>query len=71
MMKLNFDVTLDSLPCPVCHKKIIVKIHIEDKRKYVRGATLDEAFPYLPEEIRERFKTGLCSNTCWDKYLGL
>ena len=72
MAKLNFDVEIESLPCPVCHNKLKVRVHIKDKVNAAKyNLNVEDAYPYLHPGIRERFKTGLCGITCWEKYLGI
>lgn len=55
-------------PCPFCGKTAIVLVDVRGLEKVKAGATLAEAFPGMPMDVREMFISGCCP-VCWDKYI--
>ena len=52
--------------CPICHETAVVKVNFEDYLAWNEGKLIQEAFPYLSANDRERVKTGICPS-CWEK----
>ena len=46
--------------CPTCKSKSIVSVKGPDLFKYNMGTSIQEAFPYLSRNKRERLMTGIC-----------
>ena len=52
--------------CPFCGKTSEVEINADDYSDYMDGILLvQEAFPYLSPDDRERLISGICPD-CWD-----
>ena len=62
-------VRLQSLPCPNCGGVKEYIVNEVDYRLYRRNYHIQEAFPSLPAEDRERFISGYCGS-CWDLLFG-
>jgi len=56
-----------TVKCPNCYKVYEPEL---GERKYP-GLLIQQEFPDAEEYQREQLITGLCSDECWDKYLGL
>ena len=52
--------------CPMCKTERKVEVNFADYAKWVDGATVQSAFPYLSADDREALISGICP-TCWDK----
>jgi len=52
--------------CPNCHKVYTTVLDRQHPEKCIQ-----EEFPNAPKWQREQFLTRLCSDKCWDEYLGL
>lgn len=58
-----------SKPCPECGETEQVKVSGKNLFDYNQGALIQQAFPHLSAEVRERFQSGLCPK-CWKKVFG-
>lgn len=53
--------------CPFCGERNIVTVKAEDYYRWKdEGELIQNAFPYLSADDRERIKTGICP-ACWEK----
>ena len=60
--------------CPNCKSTYIPTLMAENPegvRKWRNGELIQNVFPYSSEMDREQLLTGICSNECWDQYLGI
>lgn len=57
-------VTITTPPCPVCSSQDSIEVSVEDLAKYNAGEFVQDAFPHMPSDIRERFISGVCGE-CW------
>lgn len=55
--------------CPVCHTAETLEVDPQEYRAWQRGALIQNAFPGLNKDQRERLKTGL-HGKCWNIHLG-
>jgi hypothetical protein len=55
--------------CPECRQVSEVMVDPEDYAEWKQGVLIQNAFPYLSNEERERLITGICGK-CWDKMFG-
>lgn len=55
-----------SKPCPKCEGVISVEVSSQNLFDYNQGALIQQAFPHLTAEVRERFQSGYCP-PCWKK----
>lgn len=53
-------------PCPFCGMQSYVMVEREDHIAWKAGKYVQDAFPYLPVEVRELLISGTCS-PCFDK----
>ena len=58
-----------SKPCPKCAGTIQVEVSSKNLFDYNQGALIQNAFPNLTAEQRERFQTGYCP-PCWKNLFG-
>lgn len=58
--------TLFQIMCIKCHADHTVEAYATDYWKWKSGAFIQDVMPYLSEEERELFISGVCP-TCWDK----
>jgi hypothetical protein len=75
-MKMNVEKVLErkkfevsSLPCPSCGEVLKVEISKYQLHQYSRGDLVQEVFPNLSEDERERFVSGYCGD-CWANLFG-
>ncbi len=62
---------IQTLPCPQCKSVAVYYVTLEQYNKFNNGERVQNAFPDLNADQRERFITGICSN-CWnDMFSGL
>ena len=54
------------ITCPQCGKKYEPELKNRDPNRYVQ-----DQFPDSSPIQREQHITGLCSDKCWDEYVGL
>ena len=52
--------------CPQCGKMKDMEVSQEAYQKWVSGTLIQNAFPELPADERERLITGICP-PCWTK----
>lgn len=52
--------------CPICHTSHDVEVPIDRFILWKGGLSVQEAFPDMPPEERERLISGICPE-CWDK----
>lgn len=53
-----------SKACPTCNETTNVEISSQNLFDYNQGALIQNVFPSLTAEVRERFLTGYCP-PCW------
>jgi hypothetical protein len=53
--------------CPQCGKHYVPAL---GRKPEGDGRCIQEIFPNATKAEREQLVTGLCSDECWDKYLG-
>jgi hypothetical protein len=51
--------------CPNCHKEYQTVLSRKDDR------VIQEQYPDAPAWKREQLISGICSNKCWNKFLGI
>lgn len=51
--------------CPICASEKSIPVVSTDYKAWQNGAFVQNAFPYLDDDNRERLVTGTC-NECWD-----
>ncbi len=51
--------------CVKCGQKHIISIFEQDYLKWVNGAMIQNAFPYMDKGVREMFISQICSD-CFD-----
>lgn len=66
---MNEGVTIDS-NCPVCGKGTRVEMTRSQLLAWRNGAKVQELFPEWSTIERETLMTGICSDDCWEKYVG-
>lgn len=61
-------VTLESRRCPGCGTVLEVEVTMLQAQEFLRpgGRLIQEIFPDMSVEVRERLKTGYCG-PCWDR----
>lgn len=67
MPRMRFNNNLQvQITCNCCGKEFLIPCNKEDFEDYVNGNKLiQEAFPYMPAELRELFVSGICPK-CWN-----
>jgi len=53
--------------CPNCKRKYEPMLAIRRKP----SIPVQKQFPRASAELREQLISGICSNKCWDKFLGI
>ncbi len=66
---INVTVDLETY-CPFCGKSAIVKVPLDGFIAWRGGTVVQEAFPELDENTRERLISGICPE-CWDKMFSI
>lgn len=61
--------TVFSKVCNECNRSIDLDVQVEDYRKYLSGAFVQDAFPYLSDGERELLVSGICGD-CFDNMFG-
>ena len=51
--------------CPICESKAYMILPYEAVQAFANGALIQEAFPFMPAQQRERLITGFCP-PCWE-----
>jgi hypothetical protein len=62
-------IKLRTMPCPMCGDVAVVEVLEAEAAKYKRGEHIQNAFPTMSADDRERFITGY-DKKCWDKIFG-
>lgn len=62
---INETVAIET-SCPFCGKTSVIEVPMDGFIQWVGGALVQDAFPNLDVDIRERLISGICP-TCWDK----
>ena len=57
--------------CPNCGKTHNVAMTQEQAYDWEHGGKVQEVFPDWSPSEREKLLTGMCSDECWNKYLGV
>lgn len=62
--------------CPQCKKKYVIDLAKEpdwEQRlaRYLSGGMVQGVWPEATPVQREQLMTGICSEECWDNYLGV
>ena len=62
--------------CPNCHKKYVADLaKLPDWEQklalYLCGKLIQNVWPEATPIQREQLQTGICSDECWDQYLGV
>jgi hypothetical protein len=55
--------------CPSCGEKKIMYVSAKGFKSWKEGGHIQDAFPTLSPDDRERLLSGLCP-ACWDKEFG-
>ncbi len=58
-------IKIKSKTCPICKQSKEFEVEESDFEKYKAGYFIQEAFPTMSSEDRERFITGFCPE-CWN-----
>ncbi len=58
--------TITSKRCPKCKETVTRTVTAAQLSAYNNGAHIQDAFPQMSADDRERFITGYCPK-CWDK----
>lgn len=66
----NKFVKITTAPCAVCGKASEFTLDSADVKKWMNGAMIQEALPYLDTMERETLISGVCSQKCWDELWG-
>ena len=67
-----------AVQCPECRKTYLPDLLVLDPAKFVKawlewqqpGINIQDAFPASQSRQREQLQTGICSDECWEKFLG-
>ena len=59
------DIIVITCICPICGQEEEVPVYAEDYADWENGELIQNAFPYLSANQRERLMTGICPD-CWD-----
>ena len=63
--------SIKSKPCPECNDTgKVFEVEREEADKFIAGAHIQDAFPNMPADERERFISGICP-TCWNKMFAM
>jgi hypothetical protein len=57
-------VEIKTRPCPECHEVATLTVTVDDLARYNHGALIQDAFPTMSKDDRERLVTGICG-PCW------
>ena len=55
--------------CPFCGTTYFVDVDEKDYVNWINGGMVQDCFPYLSANDRERLISGICPD-CWDNMLG-
>lgn len=60
------DLTIaGTMTCPNCREKVWMVLPSQAVQAYMAGALIQEAFPFMPAQQRERLGSGICP-PCWE-----
>jgi hypothetical protein len=57
--------------CPNCGKSNYIQVTYGKFQAWQHGEHIQYVWPEWTPEQRERLQSGICSDECWDKYLGV
>ena len=61
--------------CPQCKKDyvplLVARESKEDIEKWHKGECIQNVFPDATRTEREQMISGICSDNCWDNYIGV
>jgi hypothetical protein len=57
---------LELIQCVWCAKWYVIRVSSADLRRHRDGLLAQDAFPYLPADLRELLITATCPD-CWDR----
>lgn len=57
---------ITTIPCPECRDKTVLTVKGTDLYSYHQGTYMQDAFPYLTNDDRERLISGVCA-PCFKK----
>lgn len=52
--------------CPFCGTETSIDVFADDYERWIVGALVQDAFPYLSADDRESLISGICP-TCWEQ----
>lgn len=58
--------SIKSKPCPECGAVATIPVKLEELIAYEGGALIQNAFPTMSADDRERLMTGFCP-ACWNR----
>jgi hypothetical protein len=56
--------------CPNCHKTEEVVVSNDKYDRWQSGEHVQDVWPEFTPTQREQLITGICSDECWEEYLG-
>lgn len=63
--------TINLTRCPNCQKMYVPDLSFADLEKgREKGLLIQDIFPQATPIQREQLQTGICSDKCWNEYLG-
>ena len=65
-MKINYKEVTIITTCPICGLTSEVEVNLIDCLDWQDGMLVQNAFPYLSADEREKLVSGICP-TCWAK----
>ena len=66
---MNYKEVCIITTCPFCGHANEVEVNENDYWDWQDGKLIQDAFPYLTADDREKLISGICP-TCWDKTFG-
>jgi hypothetical protein len=57
--------------CPNCHRVTDITIEAGKLQAYQSGTHIQYVWPEWSPIQREQLITGMCSDECWNKYIGV
>lgn len=64
--------TINLTRCPQCQKMYVPDLSFAELEKgRLEGKLIQDIFPQATPTQREQLQTGICSDECWNKYLGM
>ena len=65
-MKVNYKEVEILTICPICGKVNEIEVNEADYLDWNDGMLAQDAFPYLPADVREMLISGICPS-CWNR----